>query len=184
MALPRILQRKNTPLNTIQQDVSALEVWIYAPTPREFNNSPNTVILRMHIEETHLLEPLPSRIGRYAPDIYNPQAAIVVALIREAVLDVLVVIDGFGGRLVVAGIDRRGKRGDVEDISRCAAVSCDARLVLLVEFVVQEEVLHVTGREPALVRVLGAGVGSARDLAGRCLVGYVDYCELKVMRGQ
>lgn len=134
----------------------------------------------MHVEKPDLLKPCPRGIGLDAPDINNAEPAVVVALVGEARLDVLVVVDGFDGRLVDARVARGGEGGDVEDVGGGAAVGGDARAVLFVEFVVEEEEGHVrAGGEPALVRVGGAGVGGAGDLAGGLLVRYVDDGELE-----
>ena len=177
--LPRIPQRKNPPLNTIHQQNPTPEIRIHTPTARKFHQTPLRIILRMHVEKPHLLKPFARGIGLDAPDIHNAEPAVVVALVGETVLDVLVVVDGFDGRLVDARVAWGGEGRDVEDVGGGATVGGEAGAVLFVEFVVEEEEGHVrAGGEPALVRVGGAGVGGAGDLAGGLLVGYVDDGEL------
>ena len=172
-----ILQRKQTPLNAVQDDSPTLEVRIDTPAAHKLNLASRLVILRITIKEAHLLEPLTRRVLRNGAHINNPQPTTIVALVGQPVNDVLVVVDGAHRRLVQPRVLGLRQVRDVEDVGGRVAVLGGAGLLLLVELVVEEEVLHVGGGDPALVGVGGAFVGGLGDLDGLGLVGYVDDCE-------
>ena len=92
----------------------------------------------------------------------------VVALVREALGDVLVVVDAGHCALVDARLDRLLERPDVPDVRCGLLVRGRARPVGLVQLVVQQKVLLVGGVEdPALVRVWRAGSAYVVEESGR-----------------
>lgn len=57
-----------------------------------------------------------------ARHVEHAEPGLVIGLVREAVVDELVVVDGAGGRLVVAGVYGRLEVRDVEDVGHGEAV--------------------------------------------------------------
>lgn len=129
----------------------------------------------MAIKESHLLEPLTGGVLSHGAYIDDAKSRAVVGLVRQAINNVLVVVDRLDWRLVQALVSRLGEGADVEDVRRGVAVCGLAGLVLLIELVVEEEVRHVLRvDDPALVRVGGARVRGGGDLLGGGLVGHID----------
>ena len=133
------------------------------------------IILRMNIKVRHLLDPLPRGVKRHASQVQDAQSQTIVTLVRESVLDELVVVDTLAQTLVVARLLGLLQRGDVPDVGDGVPVGAQAGGVVLVVLVVQDQVLLPLGVEdPALVGVGGAFVGCVGDDADVLLVGYVE----------
>lgn len=167
-----VLEGVDTTLNAVQQDVSALEIWVHAPAAEECDLTALLVILGVAVEETGLLEQLAAGLAVHGADIDNAETAAVVGLVGEAVEDVLVVVDGLDGGLVGAGEFRFAEVLDVKDVGSGVAVGSSAGLVHLIELIVEEEEVHLDGvGEPALVGVCGTGVRSLGENLGLATVG-------------
>ena len=158
-----MFERVDTTLNGADNNVAALEVRVHRPRTVERRLAPNLVILGMDIEEGRLLEQRPGIVLVNRGDVYDAQPGAVVSLVRKAFDDVLVVVDGPLRALVNAAEHGVLEVLDVDDVRRGVLVLSGARLLLLVELVVEEEVL-VVGRQPALVRVRGTVVRGPRQL--------------------
>lgn len=143
--------------------MAALEVGIHRPRPVKRRLATNLIIFGMHVKEGRLLKQRAGVILVNGRDIYDAQPGAVVGLVRQAIDDVLVVVDGLLRALVNAAEDGVRQVLDVDDVRRRVLVLRRARLLLLVELVVEEEVL-VVGRYPALMRVRRAVVRRAREL--------------------
>lgn len=116
------------------------------------------IIARKSIKKRHLLDIPARRIFRNPTDVQNSQTRLVIRLIREAVVDELVVVDGLDGGFVVAGLFGMFEVFDGPDVgdgetvgggTRVGAVGVDDAFV---DFVVHEEVgLPLWVEDPALV---------------------------------
>jgi hypothetical protein len=71
------------------------------------------------IEETRLDDVAAGWVLRDAADVDDAQAAAVVGLVGQAGDGVLVVVDGLGGRLVIARVVGSEEVGDVEEVGLC-----------------------------------------------------------------
>lgn len=138
----------------------------------------------MAIEKTDLLNRATSGVLGNAGDVDNAETGAVVSLVGETVDDVLVVVDGAGRALEVAGVDGLLEVGDVEDVGGGVAVGGGADGVNLIEFVVEEEIAHGRVDDPALVAVGVADVGGAGDNGGVLLVGHVHDGEGVLVEGE
>ena len=169
-----IAQRKNTTLDAVQQDISALEVRVHTPGADKLDHTANRIVLGMTIEETNFLEPGTVRMTCSRADVHDAKTAAIVGLVGESVNDVLVVVDGLDRGLVKAGIHGLLQRGDVKDVGCRVVVSSRADLIHLIKLVVKEQVSHpLLVCEPALVGVCGTYVGGFRDDDWSFLVGNV-----------
>lgn len=170
-----VLQRIDTPLNAVQEDVAALEVRINAPASKKLNRATFGIISRVAVKEADLFELRTSGILFDGSDIHDAEATAVVGLVREAFEHVLVVVDGFDGRLVNPGMLGFSKIADIEDISCSMPVGGLPSLVQLVELVIKQQIRHVLhAGKPALMSVARAHVGSLGDLHRGFLVGHID----------
>ena len=80
--------------------------------------------------------------------------------------------------LVVPSQDRLRKALDVENVGDGIPVGRGSHLVVLIIFVIKQQVLLVEGIEhPTLMSVRGTGVAGTRDDFGRGFVGDVVDCE-------
>lgn len=157
LILPQ-LDHKRPPLNRIHQNIPTLKEWIMTPRPHKIHHTSIRlpIILGIHIKIPRLLDPRTGRIPRQAPNIQHPEPSAVVALVREAIDDELVVVDAGGRALVEACLFRGLERADVPDVGDGVAGGGGALAVGFVEFVVEEEEFLPGGvGYPALVRVCG-----------------------------
>lgn len=132
------------------------------------------VILRVGIEPPNLAHTPTGRIIRDARHVQDAETRGVHALVGVFSEDVLVVVDGAAGSLVVTGLLRVLEIADVPDEGYGAAVGGGTARFDLVVFVVGDEPFLVFGVEdPALVGVGGAFVGGDGDGLGELLVGNI-----------
>lgn len=96
------------------------------------------IILRMDIKVRHLLDLLPRGIKRHASQIQDAETQAVVALVREPVVDELVVVDAPPETLIVARLLRLLERGNVPDVGDGVPVGAQAGGVVLVVLVVED----------------------------------------------
>lgn len=171
--LAPVLDRKDTTLDAVDQQVSRLEVGVDGPGAVESGAAADGVVLGTDVEKASLLEAGTGGVLGNRRDVDDAQAGSVVALVRKAVDDVLVVVDGLGRALVDAGEDGLGQVGHVDDVSGGPLVGGRTGALLLVELVVQKQVAHVVGRQPALVGVGCAVVRRRGQLDGARPVGHV-----------
>lgn len=92
-----VLQREDAPLNRIKQNVTGLEVWVRTPRAQELDHTVRCVILGVTVEEACLVNVGACRVLWQAAHVDDAQTAAVIRLVGEAVNDILVVVDGFGG---------------------------------------------------------------------------------------
>jgi hypothetical protein len=112
------------------------------------------IVLRVHIEETNLLDRLASGILRQRTDIENSETGAVVALVGVPIVNELVVVGAVGGGLEVAGLLGVAQVADVPEVCRGVAVAGGASAAVLVVLVVKDkEFLPVGIGDPALVDV-------------------------------
>lgn len=97
--LLRTLNNESTPLNSVDQDEAALEERVVAPGANEVKAAAVglAVVLGVHVEEANLLDEAAGGVLRQRADVDDVQAGAVVALVREAVDDELVVVDAVHG---------------------------------------------------------------------------------------
>jgi hypothetical protein len=170
------LENKATTLHGIYKDVPALEVCITAPRSHKVNDSAiwKSIIFRVDIKEPNLVHTLSGRVLRDGADVENMETSTVVALVGEAIVYVLVVVNAVRGGLVVSSLFGGFEIGDVPDISDEVAVGSKTLLVVLVILVIGDKILvPLWVEEPALVNVRCSLIGSLGEHLGVGLVGNV-----------
>lgn len=129
------------------------------------------IILREDVEVSDLLDLAAiGELGNGA-DVKDTETGLVVGLVGKTLVDELVVVDGAGGGLVVTGVLGLLKVGDIPDVGDREAVlggrvggGAGGVDLTLVELIVHDKVSLPHGvKNPALVSVGSADVGSARD---------------------
>lgn len=89
-----VLQRVNAPLDTVQQDVTALKVWVHAPAADKLHLTLGVIILGVAVKEANLLEARAGGVLADGAHIHNAETTRVIGLIRQPVNHVLVVVNG------------------------------------------------------------------------------------------
>lgn len=89
------LHHKGTTIKGVHDDVPALEEGIVSPSTqpgvvREFDLR---VVLREDVEESHLLDSCTGGVGTNRRDVEDADPSGVMRLVREHILDILIVID-------------------------------------------------------------------------------------------
>lgn len=164
------LDDEGAALNGVDEDVAAREAGVVAPGADKVDDAAvgQVVVFRVDVEEGDFVDAVARGVGRDGADVEDAQARPVVALVAQAVEDVLVVVDRVRLGLVDARLFRVFEVRDVEDVRHGEPVGRRARVVFLVEFVVDQEVrLPVQVEDPALMRVAGADVRGLGDDGGR-----------------
>ena len=131
-----------------------------APSPHKVHNPPigGVVILGINVKIPHLPDLSTGRILRQTPNIQDPQATSIITLVRKPVHDKLVVVDGHRCTAEVAGLFGFLEGADVPEVGYWVAAGCGGTVVLLVEFVVEDEEFLPEGvGYPALVGVYFGG---------------------------
>jgi hypothetical protein len=136
-----LFQDEATTFNRVDEDITALEQGVAAPRTDKLHDTALLclVVFGVNVEEGDFLDTPAAGILGDAADIEDAETAAVVALVGKSVVDVLVVINGVGGRFVVAGLLGVGQGRDVPDVCNWVAVRGWALLIHLVVFVVHEE---------------------------------------------
>lgn len=143
-----MLEREDAALDRVDDNVATLEERVHRPRPVECRLPTNLVILGPDIKEAYLLKQRTAVVLVNRGDVHDTEPRAVVGLVREALDDILVVVDGPLRALVDTAEDGVCQVLDVNDVRGRVLVLCRACLLLLVEFVVKEKVL-VVGRQPA-----------------------------------
>lgn len=167
-----VLDREDTSLDGVDEDVPGLEVWVDGPSAEKVVDLLG-VVLGVDIEVADFSESGTGWVRGDGGDVDDSEAGGVVAHVGLSVDDVEVVVDGLCLGEVDAGELGGGEVLDVPDVGRGLCVALDGGVFLLVELVVGEEVVHAGVGDPALVGVGGAGVGGAGDDFDGGLVGDV-----------
>ena len=169
-----IAQRKETTLDAVEHNVSALEVRVHAPGSDKLDHTSDSIVFGVTVEEPNFLEVGAIWVACGRADVHDAKATAIVGLVGETVQHILVVIDGLDRGLVEAGVHRLLERGDVENIRRRVVVCSRADLVYFIKLIVKEEVGHpLLICEPSLVGVCSTHVGRFGDDDRGFLVGNV-----------
>lgn len=130
------------------------------------------VVIWEDVEEGDLLDTLAGGVAGHGGDVKNAETSAVVGLEGQAVVHVLIVVDGAHRGLVDTGLLWCAEVTNVPDKSGGEAVRGRPGSVFLIQLVIKQEVLLVVGIEDdTLVRVGRAGVASPGDDGGGGLVG-------------
>lgn len=122
------------------------------------------IVIGEDVEEGNLLDTLAGRVAGHGGDVENAETSAVVGLEGQAVVHVLIVVDGTNRGLVDTGLLWCAEVTDVPDISGREAVRGRSSAIFLIQLVIKQEVLLVVGVEDdALVRVGRASVASPGD---------------------
>lgn len=150
------------------------------PGTDEGHGTLTSVILGVDIEESLNGDLAAGGVLLDGADVVDPETITIVRLVSKAVDDVQVVVN----TLLVGGEEVTGVLGVLEirkvsDVGNGSARRSRAGLVLLVEFVVEQDVLvPITLGPPTLVGVRSTGVGElGENLGGRLAIfgsGVVD----------
>lgn len=134
------LDHESTALNAVDEDVPALEAGEVRPSPHEVDHSAigRLVVFREDVKVGDFFDAASRRVGWNGADIEDPEASAIVALVDQAIVDVLVVVDGEGFGLVNSGLFRVVEFANVEDVSHGKLVCGRASKFQLVKFVVKE----------------------------------------------
>ncbi|TKW55171.1 hypothetical protein CTA1_11976 [Colletotrichum tanaceti] len=154
----RPLDNPHAALDGVDDDEAALEVGVVAPGARVVVGAAArlAVVLRVDVKVGDLPDARGRRVPADGRDVEHAQARAVVALVREPAVDELVVVDAADGALEEARLPRPLQRPDVPEVRHGEPVGRRARLVALVDLVVQhEEVLPVGVEDPALNEARG-----------------------------
>jgi hypothetical protein len=163
------LNNESTPLNSVDEDVSRLEVSIRRPSSDKSNSTTTgkSIILGVDVKPSGFVDTSTGRVLRNGAAIEDAETSAVVGLVDVVVDDVLVVIDGLGGVLENTGLLRVLKITDVPDESNGVTVRARALTITLIEFVVQdEEFLVLSVENPALMSVRSTLVRDLGDDVG------------------
>ena len=127
------LDDEPTPLHRVDEDVSRLEQRIAAPRAHELNlpTARYVIIFRVNVNKADFLDTRTRRISGNRSHIQYAESGAVVGLVREAVGNVLVVVDTLCARLVQTGLLGLLERRDVPDVGDGVAVGAGPRLVVL-----------------------------------------------------
>lgn len=164
MSLARSLDHKGSPLDGVHQNVATLEEGIVAPSSDKLETTSLglAVIFRIDIKEANFLDKLSGWVLRQGRDIENSQTSTVVALVREAVHDELVVVDSVSGTAEISGLLRFFQRADVPEIRDRVTAGSRSNCIVLIVFVIEnQEFLPGGVCDPALMRIYFAA--SARS---------------------
>lgn len=167
------LHDERAALNGVHEDESRLEACVRGPRTQERDCAAalKLVVFGVNVEEASLADIVTTGVLGDAADIQDIEAITVVGLVVVAVEDVLVVIDGAAGALVVAGVVRVFEIADVDDVGSGKTLGHGTNFgVALVELVVEEDVLlPCSVVDDSLMDVLRARVGEdgndVRDIA-------------------
>lgn len=143
-----VLKRVDAALDRADDNVAALEIGVHGPRAVEGRLAANLVILGPDVEESRLLKQRTGVILVDGGDVDDAKPRAVVGLVGEALDDVLVVVDGPLRALIHAAEDGVREVLDINDVRRGVLVLRGARLLLLVELIIEQEIL-VVGRQPA-----------------------------------
>jgi len=169
----RLLNNKDTTVNSVDNNVARLKGVSRpgASVPESVTAAGLDIIRRVDVKVSNLFDL--GAVGELgdAGDVEDAEAGLVVGLVVKTVVDVLVVVDGAGRGLVVAGDDGRLEVLDVPDVGHGEAVlggrvngSAVGVDLALVELIVHDDVGLPHGIEnPALMGVGSTDVRSARD---------------------
>lgn len=174
--LTGVSEREKSSFDAVDKEIAAVEVVEHTPSSMKASFTSLSIVLWADVEETNFCETGSTVIGIDAGHIYHPETGTVVALIRDTVQNILVMIYTFLRALVDAAEDRVCKILDVNNICGGVLVCGGTVLLLLIQLVVQEQVLVVLSH-PALVRVGGSVVRGPGELAWLCAAGNIDNCE-------
>ncbi len=168
-----LLDNKDTTVNGVDNNVSRLK-GVGRPgtgVPESVTTTGLDIIRRVDIKVGNLLDLGAVGEAGDAGDIEDAETGLVVGLVVKTVVNVLVVVDGTSGGLVVAGNDRLLKVLDIPNISHgetilCRAVNSGAVGVdlALVKLIIHDDVGLPHGvKNPTLMSVRSSDVGSAGD---------------------
>lgn len=130
------------------------------------------IVIREDIEESNLLNALAGGVAGHRGHVEDAKSGTVVGLEGQAVVHVLVVIDGLDRGLEETSLLWCAEVADVPDIGDWESVSGRSAPILLIVLIVEEKVLLVVGVEDrALVRVGRPSVAGPGDDGGSSLVG-------------
>lgn len=160
----RTADRVEAALDGADENITALKVGVDGPGTVKGGLAANLVVLGVDVEIGHLLKTGARIILVDGGDVDDARTRAVVCLPRQAVDNILVVVDGALGAFVHAPEYGVGQILNVDNVGGGMLVGSRAGLVLLVELVVQQQVAVILG-DPALVGVGGTVVGGARQLA-------------------
>lgn len=109
---------ERTTLNGVDEDEAGLKLGVGRPGAEESNGSTALVlvIFGVDVEEARLAHAGASGVVLDGGDVDDVEAVAVVGLIKVAVDDVLVVVNGAGLSSVVSGVYGLLKRANVEDV--------------------------------------------------------------------
>jgi len=170
------LNHESATLNRVNKDESTGIVRVAAPATDEHRlaTAGQVVVLGVGIEPGDFPDAAARRLGWDRRDVENGDAGAVVALVGVLADDILVVIDGGAGPLVVASLLGLLEVADVPDVGDGAAVGGGTTLLDFIVFVVHDQPFLVLSIEnPALVGVGGSFVRSDRNGYRELLVRYV-----------
>ena len=168
-----LLDNKDTTVNGVDDNESRLE-GVGRPgtsVPESVTTAGLDIVRRVNVKVGNLLDL--GTVGELgdAGNVEDTETGLVVGLVVKTVVDVLVVVDGTGGGLVVAGDNGLLEALDVPDVRHGEAVlggtvnsSAVGVDLALVKLIVHDDVGLPEGIEnPALMGVGGSDVGCARD---------------------
>ena len=168
-----LLNNKDTTVNSVDNNVTRLK-GVGRPgtsVPESVTTAGLDIIRRVDVKVGNLLDlGAVGELGN-AGDVEDAETGLVVGLVVKTVVYVLVVVDGAGGGLVVAGDDGLLEVLDVPDVGHGEAVfgrrvngSTVGVDLALVKLIVHDDVGLPHGiKDPTLVGVRSTDVRSARD---------------------
>lgn len=105
------------------------------------------IVIGEHIEEGDLLDALAGGVARHGGHVENAKTGAVVGLEGQAVVHVLVVVDGPHRGLEQSGLLWCTEVADVPDVGDGESVSCRGSALFLIQLVIEEKELLVVGVE-------------------------------------
>lgn len=169
-------ESEQTTLNAVHNDSARLKPGVNTPSTIKLRGR-ISIVLRVTIKVRQLLHRSTSRIRRNTTGIHHAQSRTVVGLVRNAINNILVMVDGPNGTLVLSSPDGVGKRRDVKNVRGGMGVLPILAALDFIQLIIEKEILEVRVNVPALMGVCTLAVktfvGDAGHDSRLLLVGHV-----------
>jgi hypothetical protein len=113
----------------------------------QLQKSTESLTFGINVEPPDFFHTLPCGVAWDGREIKNTDSGTVVALVRQVADDVLIVVDGDAGSLVMTCLLRFLEVANVPDVGYWVAVCGKTTSLLLIEFIIKDKKLLPLGVE-------------------------------------